>query len=144
MKTKTMLFCPLVFALLSCKSVSPKVLEIERDYDDFKDVEITWEKAFSPAKPSYFLYIYSKTCGHCQEIKQDVLSFVAHDYFPTFLINYSDEIPVKRNPEKTIGVIRYEDLYISGTPTLIHIDGGAVFHNIVGTTEILDYISIYK
>ena len=112
------------------------------DYDDFKDRQVLFSDTFLIDEPDYMLYIYSLTCGHCKEIKQDVLNYVNDVDYPIYLSQFTSDIVVGNDIEETIGVSSTDDLFIAGTPTLIHIIDKKVYANIPGTSSILSYLSL--
>ena len=110
------------------------------DYEDFSGIKIEWNNLFLPAKSQYFAYIYSKSCGHCENIKQDVLSYIKTNLESFYLIEYSKEIPLTKNAFLTIGKEKIEEVAILGTPSLIEISGGYIALNIAGEKDIITYL----
>lgn len=145
MRTKlTLLLLPL--CLIGCsshqKTAEKKDEQILRDYSDFSSIHLEWKNLFLPAKSQYFVYIYSFSCGHCYNIKQQVLAAIEAniDYF--YLISYVEEIPTKNNVSETIGKEKVEEVAILGTPTLLEISDHHIALNIAGEKPILDYLEL--
>lgn len=142
------IFVPLLLALTTAGCSPSNLVGVskgeknEYDYVDFKELELSWENVFSPAKSQYFIYIYSLYCGHCSNIKNDVLTIVDEFRSLFYLINYSDEIPVGVNASETIGKEKIEEIYILGTPTLLEISDKRVVLNIAGETDITNYLKL--
>ena len=109
----------------------------EYDYNDFENCKIFWNSLFFVAKTQYFVYIYGKNCLHCKNIKNDVLSFIDEDIFPTYLLECTDKIPSGLEIEKTIGATSIEDVFILGVPTLLEIDDGVLTSNVAGTSSVM-------
>lgn len=132
--------------LLGCSGSNSKPVIIpERnnlDYSDFKDIELEWKNAFLPAKSQYFIYIYSFSCSHCNNIKNDVLKTIDEHREMFYLTSYTSDIKTKNNVSETIGKERVEDVYILGTPTLLEISNHYVALNIAGEKEILEYLEL--
>ena len=110
------------------------------DYEDISNLTISWSEIFDISMTHYFVYIYSKTCGHCQKIKQDVLSYaMSHD--DLYFVVYDKTIPIVEDVNNTIGKTNYEDIGIKGTPTLLEIFEHELISNIAGTTAIIETLT---
>ena len=62
--------------LTSCFSNEKDDVQKEYQYNDFPSSIIEYENVFDQEEVNYLVYIYSLNCRHCQQIKNDVLSFV--------------------------------------------------------------------
>ena len=144
MRTK-LLFLLLTPLLISCQEAQESTpVEEEKmplDYSDFEDLHLEWKNLFSPAKSLYFVYIYSISCGHCSQIKDDVLTFINNQKDLFYLMEYSKEIPTSNNVAETIGKEKVEEISILGTPTLLNVSNGSLTLNIAGEKDILDYLN---
>ena len=113
MRTK-LLFLLLTPLLISCQEAQESTpVEEEKmplDYSDFEDLHLEWKNLFSPAKSLYFVYIYSISCGHCSQIKDDVLTFINNQKDLFYLMEYSKEIPTSNN----VAHVEYQWLPQSG------------------------------
>ena len=131
--------------LTSCQQVEEETPEqedtITLDYEDFLDIHLEWKNLFSPAKSQYFVYIYSISCGHCNQIKKEVLEFVNDHKEAFYLIEFNSDIPTKTNVAESIGKEKIEEVSILGTPTLIGVTNWAISLDIAGEKEITDYLS---
>ena len=54
-------------------SYSSTQLEVERDYSEIADKKIHFADVFSIDKDSYYVYFYSRTCSHCQNLKNFII-----------------------------------------------------------------------
>ena len=126
---------------LGCISSCVNRTEKEYDYSDFEDCFISWENALNCAESQYFVYIFSKTCHACKEIKNDVLNYAAREKYSFYFVEYSNEIPSGEDIDQTIGAKYIKDVYIRGIPSLLEIENGQVALNIAGTTEILKFLN---
>ena len=122
----SLLFLPI---LLSCKQ--PKPL----DYDFFSDRMISYQDLFNQTQEDYCVYIFSYSCGHCEDFKEEILPIIFNNR-NIYLLEYSNEIKVSSNVDETIGASSIEDVYILGTPTLLEIKDGILVVNVAGKTEI--------
>lgn len=130
--------------LFSCLGVRNKENKESFDYGDFVNSQLSWEELFSPAKPLYFVYIYSLTCGHCQNIKDEILTWGKEREDIFYLIEYEKGIPITRNTSETIGAYVYSDVKILGTPTLLEIMDKRLSLNLGGERDILTFIDFTK
>ena len=136
MRKLSLFQCLFMCLILTCCS-GKETKEKDYKYEDFENYKISWNSLFFIAKTQYFVYIYGENCLHCQNIKNDVLSFVNSSIFSTFLLPYSDEIPTGLEIEKTIGAAKIEEVFILGVPTLLEIDNNVLTSNVAGTTQVL-------
>lgn len=117
-------------------SVKPKIF----DYTDVENKTIVWNDLFNIEKDDYFVYIYSPICGHCNEIKQEVISYsLDHDNF--YYILFNKDIKITDNLLISIGATNIDDVSIVGTPTLLHIELGVLTENIVGSHAIVETLT---
>ena len=139
------LFIPVVTMLListGCSSKDNNYLSQKayHDYDEILDKTISWSELLEQTNDEYFSYVYSPKCGHCNDIKQDVLDYgLSHNNF--YFILYSSEIPVSYHVEHTIGKSDINDIFIVGTPTLIKVRDHTVINNIAGSKGILETLT---
>ena len=138
----TLLITPLLMGCTWDKNGNQANGDSLLDYQKFEDRHLQWKDLFSPAKSQYFVYIYSLFCGHCENIKHNVLSVVNERKEDFYLINYADEIPIGTNAYETIGKEKIEEVFILGTPTLIGVNNQYISLNIAGEKDILDYLKL--
>ncbi|MCR5184602.1 MAG: hypothetical protein K6C32_00760 [Bacilli bacterium] len=129
--------------LTSFISCSTQKEERVFDYEDFIDLKISWDDLLTQEKETYFVYVYSEYCSHCNHIKQGVLKFIFNHQDMSYLIQYSSSIPIDNDLEKTIGKDDINDIFIKGTPTLLSIDKSTLIMNITGESTIAQYIENY-
>lgn len=130
----------LTFLLTSC---SFKIKNInEYDYNDAIKFKISANQIFNIAERGYYVYIYSLTCGHCNLIKQEMLSYCLCEKYPTYLVEYNKDIKVTSDISFTYGISKFEDLYILGTPCLLEIFEGKLISNIAGSSAIIKFLNI--
>ena len=139
-----LIFLPCLFTLVSCQheetSIDSKE-EIEHDYDEISDKEITWEEMFMIEKAQYLIYFYSPTCSHCKEIKNEIIDYaLSKDNF--YFLRYSDDVIIAPEIKSTIGATSIDEVAILGTPSLIEIIDGVLSSNIAGSKAILDFLKI--
>lgn len=113
----------------------------EYDYDDAIEFKIAANQIFNLAKRGYYVYIYSLTCGHCNLIKQEILTYCLSEKYPTYLVEFQSDMKICSDVSFTYGISNYDDLYILGTPTLLEILDGKLITNIAGSSSILNFIN---
>lgn len=130
--------------LLSCSTKTDSSISMEKDYDSYIYLHIKWEEIFKQFETHYLIYVYSASCGHCNEIKNEVLCFIDLNIIPVYLIVFEKGIPISNKEESKIGISSIDELSIIGTPSLIDIEEGIVKNNLGGSNKILDYLKIYS
>jgi len=137
-------FSALLLTSCSCIENETKTNEEHiKDYEDYAQYTIGWNSLFEMGKGAYHVYVFNKTCGHCNRIKEKIFSLadVAIPYF--YFCEYSEEVPVKSCSSNTIGVSKLKDAYICGTPSLIIINKSKITQNLCGENAITTYIEDY-
>lgn len=126
-----LLFLPF---LIGCKQQKPL------DYDSFPDRVIEFKELYNQNHDDYYVYIFSYSCGHCEDFKEEVLNIIKNNE-TMYLVKYSKEIKISSNVDNTIGAKSVEEVSILGTPTLLEIREGALVTNVAGKTEIRKIVS---
>ncbi|MBR2507108.1 MAG: hypothetical protein IKB70_09495 [Bacilli bacterium] len=144
MKKKLLSLTFTFLTLLSSCSITNDSDLIYEDYNQLEEYQITWKDLFSQSNSEYFVYIYSLSCLHCQNIKEEIISFVISEKYPTYLIECTKDIPISNNIEDCIGSSSYVDVVIKGTPSLLQIKNGYLILNIAGSKEILSVLDYYS
>lgn len=144
MKKKLLSLTFILLTLLSSCSIRNDSDLIYEDYNQLEEYQITWRDLFSQSNSEYFVYIYSLSCLHCQNIKEEVISFVISEKYPTYLIEYTKDIPISNNVEDCIGSSSYVEVTIKGTPSLLQIKNGYLILNVAGSKEISSVLDYYS
>ena len=124
------------FLIVACSSKPQETIK-EYDYDDVLSLAIPWDEVLSVESKSYYAYVYSPTCGHCNEIKQEVIRYSLYNYGTLYFVQYTKDIPIIDDPLVVIDKSCVEDLGIVGTPSMFRIVDRVVKENIVGSKEII-------
>jgi thioredoxin-related protein len=111
---------------------------LELEYNDFEFLS-HFDNALLKEEATYLLYFYSETCGHCQNIKVDVLQFI-NEHQDTIKVYLVDARTVEGSH---LSLDLGDGETLSGTPTLVVVEGGTVTEYFVGTPDILGYIETY-
>lgn len=111
------------------------------DYSDVADLTICWEQVLSVESEDYYAYIYSSTCGHCNEIKQEVIGYALNNNDSLYFVEYTKDIPIINDPLSIIDKSNVEDLGIVGTPSMFRIIDHVIKENIVGSKQIIETLT---
>ena len=141
MKRTIFSLCLLSFSLFSCINKSENSFSnLSYDYGDVEMFKIEWKSVLKQNKEHYFAYVYSERCGHCKEIKQDVIK-TALEKENIYFVEFSNEIPVLEDTLITIGKTNVDEIGIKGTPTLLEINKAILINNIAGSKAILETLT---
>ena len=135
---KRILFIVSILLLSSCHETELPNEERVYDYKDVQDRFIEWKDVLAQEKENYFAYVFSYSCGHCKDIKQDILKKTIIDGWDIYYVEYTSEILIVDSNAPYIGVTNYQELGIIGTPTLFEISSGTVKDRFTGSKEIID------
>ena len=130
--------------LISCNNKNKSISEEEQKYDyaDVSERSIKWEQLFEPKDKFYYAYIYSITCPHCNDIKQEVIYKSINNEESIYFIEYTKDIPVGTNINDYIGQSNYINVGLIGVPTLMEISDHVITNIFVGSKEIIK--TLYK
>lgn len=126
--------------LIGC-SKKEEIVLAEYDYADVADQIICWKDVLSQDNKHYYAYIFSKTCGHCNEIKQTVLSYALEHADSFYFVEFNNQVPVINDVSSTIGKSNVEEIGIVGTPTLFVVDNHVLMENIPGSNRIVETLT---
>jgi hypothetical protein len=138
---KKLLFLPTLLFLLCYCSANKTVAAIEYDYSDVSNLTICWNDILSLSKDDYYVYIYSSTCSHCNEIKQEVISFALRNYGDLYFVSFNKDIPIINDRNEPLEKDSVGDLGIVGTPSMFRIIEHVVKENYVGKKEIVETLT---
>ena len=125
----------------SSKPSSSSNTLIELSYDDVKGKTIFWSNIFSIDSDDYYVYFFSKTCSHCQNLKQFIIE-KALARGDIYFVESSDEDVFVKDVSITIGLTSIEGFGILGYPSLVEIVEKTITKNIAGIPLIRSELSI--
>ena len=108
------------------------------NYDDFKDVTIErYAEITQMPEDQYIVYYYGVECGHCIEIKQDVLNFANQNEanIKVYLLESSSDDFANNNITHPV-----TGRQMSGTPSMVTVVNGVVVDLNVGRDVVVDLI----
>ena len=104
-------------------------------YSDVKDKEILYSNIFGIEQSSYYVYFYSRTCSHCNDLKPFIIPMIV-DRNDIYLVEASEQVVILEDVSITIGVSSIENFGILGYPSLVKIEEKVVTKNIAGINPI--------
>ncbi len=134
------LFKLLAFSLIisSCGSIEEP---IKHNYHEIKDRLLNWNQIFEPSEDYYQIYFYSERCGHCNDIKQDILNYYFKSITAMYFVCTDYEVILGPKSDLT-GIDNVDEFYIFGTPFLVEFKDHKVDNYYVGKEQIISFISI--
>lgn len=133
------LFCFLMILVSACSK--SEIIKQDYSYNDLESYLIKWNDLFNQKESDYLVYIYDEKCGHCEDIKKEIIPYILNIRRTIFCINEPKDYVIGFDIESTIGVYSIESFFILGTPTLVEIKNHKVNKNIAGVSKIRDFIS---
>ena len=134
---KRLFLLPILCLLIGCRRATKSSEITSYEYSDFSERFIEWTNLLSLEDEKYYGYVFSYTCGHCVEIKQDILSAIKEMNWNIYLIEFTYEIPILASDSEYRGITNIDDLGIVGTPTLFYIENKTVIERYTGSREII-------
>ena len=118
---------------------SPSVIG-EHSYAEVESKKIKWDQIFNQTNYQYYCYIYSPTCSHCNDIKNEVIS-IALERDDFYFVEFDKKIiPISNDVTDTIGSTKVEEVSIIGTPSLLTINNEVLIENIAGSKKVIEKI----
>ena len=135
------LILPIMMILLIGCTSNKEVEDAKYDYSDVTDLTICWNDILTIDSLEYFAYIYSPTCGHCNDIKQEIISYALTNKGNLYFVPFNKNIPIVVDRTIPIEKDKVEDLGIVGTPSMFLVVNHVVKENYVGKKEIVSTLT---
>lgn len=142
---KTFVFI-IPLALTSCVQTESKSLKSqentqisyvqEHSYSEIYGYKISWSQVFEIDMVDYYVYFYSKTCSHCQKLKNYVIE-TALKTNCIFFVEASEDVVIKNSAKHQFYLSSAEIFSISGYPSMVQITNGICVKNVSGEDKIL-------
>ena len=107
----------------------------EHSYDEVKDKHVFYSDIFSIESDIYYVYFYSTTCSHCNNLKEFIIP-LALQRGDIYFVEASQEIVFLKSIDETIGLTSIEGFGILDYPSLIKIEEHIVKKNLAGILPI--------
>ena len=113
--------------------------DVDHEYFEVENIFINWESILEQNMNTYYVYVYSTTCVHCQEMKNWIIETTLNRD-DIFFVKGSNKITIKTDVSSTIGATRVEEVAILGYPTLLKIENKTLVKNVAGNSKIMDLL----
>ena len=107
----------------------------EYNYKEVSDYELVWDSIFDVESTNYYVYFYSTTCSHCEELKNFIVE-TALNRGDIYFVKATSKDQLTNDTKKLIGAGIPEDIWILGYPSLLKISNKKVTKNLAGTNQI--------
>jgi len=116
------------------------IIPEEHEYSEISEYELLWESMFE-VEEDHYVYIYSLTCSHCNEIKNDLIE-IALKRGDIYFVKGTSKDQISNDVEKSKNAENPGDIWILGYPTLLKIENKKCTKNIAGKTQIMNEIKL--
>lgn len=125
-------------ALLTTSSKVDISIEISYEYDDLEEKIIYWDEIPLIDLNEFYVYFFSRTCIHCQNIKEQVIPMILKhtNYFACEASNEFEFCAIQ--PTGNLNEINF---CIIGYPTAVYFKNGCVITYANGEKEVLTLLS---
>lgn len=111
---------------------------INYEYEDLGSRLILWDDVAYLGHYHYFVYFFSRTCGHCQKIKNLIIPMLLDREF-SYACESSNEHRYCSDPK--LGPFNKIDFCILGYPTMIEVKNGELVDYASGENEVLSFFN---
>lgn len=111
---------------------------ISYEYEDLGDKLIFWDDVPNVGLPHYYVYFFSRTCGHCQRIKDLVIPNLLRRKIYFACESSREHLFCSVTSKGLFGEI---DFCIAGYPTIIEVKNGAIVKSVSGENEVLSFLN---
>lgn len=115
------------------------VPEADHEYFEIEHISINWSDILKQNNENYYVYIYSLTCSHCQELKNFIID-EALKRDDIYFVKGTNKDVVKTDVSDTIGATDEKYIAILGYPTLLKISNKTLVVNAAGNSKIIDIL----
>jgi len=140
--SRCLLYLLSVFTLFGCsdkgqtKEVqSSRTIEESHNYGEVAEYELMWETMFDVNSDDYYVYFYSTTCNHCEELKNFIIE-KALIYENIYFVKGSSKDQIGNDPKISKYAENPGDIWILGYPSLLEIVGHKCMKNLAGINQI--------
>lgn len=118
------------------ETITNVIVKAEHNYNDVQKYILILDAIFDVDSDSYYVYFYSLTCSHCQELKDFIIE-KGLERQDIYFIQSSANDQFTTDPNLVINAENPGDIYILGYPTMLKIENKKVTKNLVGNDEII-------
>ena len=142
MKPNILTFLMVPILLSGCsESVTPKpftedvIVPVTHEYSEISDYGLSRETIFDVDENKYYVYFYSLTCSHCEELKNFIIE-KALNRGDIYFVKGTSKDQITDDPNKSIGAGNPGEIWILGYPSLLQISNQKCSKNLAGITKI--------
>ncbi len=128
--------------LFGCSESEPRqeineeeIIPVQHEYSEVSDYELTRETIFDVDESNYYVYFYSLTCSHCEELKNFIIE-KALNRGDIYFVKGTSKDQITNDPKKSIGAENHGDIWILGYPSLLKISDQKCSKNLAGISQI--------
>ena len=110
-------------------------IKVSHNYAEIKNYELMWDTMFDVDSNDYYVYFYSTSCNHCEELK-DYMIEKALLTKNIFFVKGSNKDQIGNDPKKSKYAENPGDIWILGYPSLLKITDHKCLKNLAGITQI--------
>jgi len=143
MKTfKKLVLMPFIFCLLSCNEQKESAtkeeeisVQVSHDYSEVDEYSLFWETMFDVESPNYYVYIYSVSCSHCNELKNYIIDR-ALSMKNIYFVKGTSKDQIGKDANSSKNAENPADIWILGYPSLLKITNHKCEKNLAGINQI--------
>ena len=106
------------------------------EYEKVAHLKIYWSQIFLMSDDSYYVYLFSSTCFHCNSLKAYIVEAALSNKYKIYFVEESTEVVIDVNKAKQNNVSTLEELGIRGYPTLLTLENKIITSNVAGIDDI--------
>ena len=140
--SKCLLYLVPLFSLFGCsKQIENEVIKpsnsvkISYTYDEVQEYELFWETMFDVNSENYYVYIYSNSCSHCEDLKDYIIE-KALTRGDIYFVKGTSNDQIGNDPNKSKYAGNPGDIWILGYPSLLKITDKKCMKNLAGISQI--------
>ena len=111
---------------------------ISYEYEELGEKLIFWDDVPNISLTHYYVYFFSRTCGHCQRIKDLVIPNLLKRKIYFACEAAREHVICSTTPKGIFGEI---DFCIAGYPTIIEVKNWAIVKSASGENEVLSFLN---
>ncbi len=139
---KKLVLIPFMFCLLGCNEQKESVtkeeevsVQVSHDYSEVDEYSLFWETMFDVESPNYYVYIYSVSCSHCNELKNYIIDR-ALTMQNIYFVKGTSKDQIGKDTNSSKNAENPADIWILGYPSLLKIANHKCVKNLAGINQI--------
>lgn len=142
MKLNKIILFLIPILLFGCDESEPRkelneeeFIPVQHEYSEVSDYELTRETIFDVDETNYYVYFFSLTCSHCEELKNFIIE-KALNRGDIYFVKGTSKDQITNDINKLIGAENPGDIWILGYPSLLKISNQKCSKNLAGISQI--------